>query len=46
MEHWGIYVAYAWMATIVYAFIDAVNAIRNRPQFQPAESQIHSKPVA
>jgi hypothetical protein len=28
MEHWGIYVAFAWTATIVYAFVDAVHAIR------------------
>ena len=28
MEHWGIYVAFAWLATIVYAFADAVQAIR------------------
>jgi len=35
MEHWGIYIAYAWMATIVYAFVDAVQAIRRGPQPQP-----------
>jgi len=36
MEHWGIYVAYSWLATIVYAFADAVQAIRKGPQLQPA----------
>ena len=24
MQHWGIYVAYGWLATIVVAFTDAV----------------------
>ncbi len=28
MQHWGIYVAYGWLATIVVAFTDAVQAIR------------------
>jgi len=35
MEHFGIYVAYAWMATIIYAFVDALQAIRKGPQLQP-----------
>jgi len=35
MEHWGIYIAYAWLATILWAFIDAVQAIRKGPQTQP-----------
>ena len=38
MEHWGIYVAYAWTATIVFAIVDAVLAIRKGPQPQPAEA--------
>ena len=38
MEHWGIYVAYAWLATIFYAFADAVQAIRKGPQLQPLEA--------
>ena len=37
MEHWGIYAAYAWMATIIYAFADAVQAIRRAPQPQLLE---------
>jgi len=32
MEHWGIYIAYAWLATIIWAFVDAVQAIRKGPQ--------------
>ena len=45
MEHWGIYVAYAWMATIVYAFADALQAIRKGPQQQPQvlEANGHNK---
>ncbi len=39
MDHWGIYVAYAWTATIVYAFADAVQAIRKGPQPQPLRSE-------
>jgi hypothetical protein len=39
MEHWGIYIAYAWLATIVYAFADAVLAIRKGPQTQPQPSE-------
>ncbi len=35
MQHWGIYVAYLWTVTIVYAFADAVHAIRKGPQLQP-----------
>jgi len=46
VEHWGIYIAYAWLATIMWAFIDAVQAIRKGPQPQPqpllAESRNHS----
>jgi hypothetical protein len=34
MEQWGIYVAYAWLATITWAFMDAVQAGRNWPQWQ------------
>jgi len=43
MEHWGIYVAYVWMATIVYAFADAVHAIRKGPQPQPQPLEPHSQ---
>jgi len=35
MERWGIYVAYAWLATIMWAFVDAAQAIRKGPQPQP-----------
>ncbi len=35
MEHWGIYVAYGWLATIILAFTDAVQAIRKGPQPAP-----------
>jgi len=38
MEHWGIYIAYAWLATIAWAFADAVQAIRKGPQLQPQPS--------
>ncbi|MGA3055873.1 MAG: hypothetical protein ABSD63_16835 [Candidatus Korobacteraceae bacterium] len=31
MEHWGIYIAYGWLATIIWAFVDAVQAIRKGP---------------
>ena len=34
MEHWGIFVAYGWLATILLAFTDAVRAIRKGPQPQ------------
>ena len=39
MDHWGIYIAYAWLATIILAFADAVQAIRRGPQLhlQPSE---------
>lgn len=36
MEHWGIYLAYGWLATIVLGVVDAVQAIRKGPQLQPA----------
>jgi hypothetical protein len=35
MEHWGIYLAYGWLATIVLGVVDAVRAIRKGPQLQP-----------
>jgi hypothetical protein len=35
MEHWGIYLAFGWLATIVLAFTDAVQAIRKGPQACP-----------
>ena len=45
MEHWGIYIAYAWLATIIFAFTDAVQAIRKgphpQPQSQPSEPDTH-----
>ena len=34
MEHWGIYLAYAWMGTIILGLVDAVRAIRKGPQPQ------------
>jgi hypothetical protein len=34
MENWGIYVAFAWLATIFYAIADAVQAIRKGSQQQ------------
>jgi hypothetical protein len=36
MEHWGIYLAYGWLATIILGVADAVQAIRKGPQLQPA----------
>ena len=44
MDHWGIYVAYGWLATIILAFTDAVEAIRKGPQPQsnPSESYNHN----
>ena len=39
MEHWGIYIAYAWLGTIIWAFTDAAQAIRKGPQLQPQPSQ-------
>ena len=38
MEHWGIYLAYGWMATIILAFTDAVQAIRKGPHAQPPQA--------
>ena len=45
MEHWGIYVAFAWLATIAYAFADAVQAIRkgSLQQCQILEPHSHDK---
>jgi hypothetical protein len=42
MEHWGIYVAYGWLATIILAFTDAVQAIRKGPQPVPAPPERHT----
>jgi|GEM_PF-2440872 len=42
MEHWGIYLAYGWLAMLILAFTDAVQAIRKGPRPQP-KSQL-SKP--
>jgi hypothetical protein len=39
MYHWGIYIAYAWLATIIWALTDAVQAIRKGPQLQPQPSE-------
>jgi hypothetical protein len=35
MAHWAIYVAYAWLGTIIFAFTDAVQAIREGPRPKP-----------
>jgi hypothetical protein len=35
MEHWGIYIAFAWLGTIILGVVDAVQAIRKGPQTQP-----------
>ena len=43
MEHWGIYLAYGWMATIVLGVVDAVQAIRKGPQPKP-EPTLHARP--
>jgi hypothetical protein len=43
MEHWGIYIAYVRLATIFYAFTDAVQAIRKGPQIQPQPLEPHSQ---
>jgi hypothetical protein len=40
-HHWGIYIAYAWLGTIIWAFTDAVQAIWRRPQPQPLPSVPH-----
>jgi hypothetical protein len=40
MEHWGIYLAYGWMATIVLGVVDAVQAIRKGPQLQPEPARV------
>ncbi len=37
-HHWAIYIAYAWLGTIIWAFADAVQAIRKGPQLQPQPS--------
>ncbi len=44
MDHWGIYVAYAWLATLVLALTDAVRAVRKgpQPQAQPSQSYTHN----
>ena len=42
MEQWGIYIAYAWLATIIWAFTDAVQAIRKGPQPHPSEPYTHN----
>ncbi len=44
MDHWGIYIAYGWLVTLVLALTDAVQAIRKgpQPQPQPSESYTHN----
>jgi hypothetical protein len=32
MDHWGIYIAYTWTATIVWAVADDVLVIRRIPE--------------
>jgi hypothetical protein len=44
MEHWGIYLAYGWMATIVLGVVDAVRAIRKGPQRLPAPVSLPRPP--
>jgi hypothetical protein len=41
MEHWGIYLAYAWMGTIILGLVDAVRAIRKGPQPQAQPLRLH-----
>jgi hypothetical protein len=43
MERWGIYLAYAWLATIILGVVDAVQAVRRGPQPQPQPSEAHSR---
>ena len=43
MEHWGIYLAYAWLATIVLGVTDAVQAIRKGPQPQTVAPHAHNR---
>ena len=35
MEHWGIYVAFAWLAVLVCSSAEAIYATRRAPQPQP-----------
>jgi hypothetical protein len=42
MAHWTIYIAYAWLATIIFAFTDAVQAIRKGPRTQPQPQVPHN----
>ena len=43
MEHSGIYIAYAWLATIIWVFGDVVQAIRKGPQPQPQASEPYTR---
>lgn len=43
MGHWGIYIAYAWMATILWAFTDAVQAIQKRPPLRPQPAEPYTR---
>ncbi len=43
MEHWGIYLAYAWMGTIILGVVDAVQAVRKGPQVEPQPRGAHSR---
>ena len=35
MKHWVIYIAFAWLGTIILGGVDAVRAVRKGPQPQP-----------
>ena len=43
MEHWGIFVAFAWLAVLVYASSEAIYAIRRGPQPQPLPVEAHGR---
>ena len=39
MEYWGIYVAFAWLAVLVYASAAAVYASRKQSQLHPLPAE-------
>jgi hypothetical protein len=43
MSHWGIYIAYALIATILWAFTDAVQAIQKGPQLRPQPAEPYTR---
>jgi hypothetical protein len=43
MKYWGIYVAFAWLATISLGVMDAALGIRKDPQLQPLRSEPTSR---